>query len=468
MSLWLKLKKTKKNRYLSYQTPAPAVDLPLFAPENFELITQAVEDKKAIGQMIPESRQEHESFHEEMMLKAHEAANNIGLSKRVFAARLQGLEAILTVRLAALAKTPETQQARDLLRRRLQILYERTADLAASYRAEIDCYLHVGAFLYWLAEHQDLPEAALVYDSLIREGDPKRAEAFLNSLMHTTSAHGTEAAYYSGWLAELRIDPSLALDRYIIALQGAPQNLDFLCRTGMTARNLGRYQEAVECLEWRARVIQGQRNHDEVMLALAQRELAYTHLQEKQYEKAEPLYQNAMTLLAQKLGHSNQELAICWLQLGEMQETLGAYDKAQLLYGRAFDMLKANMGGLDPLLAPALERLAGLMLDMGLHEEALPLYQQLVAVREGSMPSGHPFLFHAMAKVTETYRFLGAYANAEEICRKNLKLMETYYAKGHPQTAERLRELSKLCVLQGKNEEGRQYLDKATALLALQ
>ena len=108
------------------------------------------------------------------------------------------------------------------------------------------------------------------------------------------------------------------------------------------------------------------------------------------------------------------------------------------------------------------------MLDMGLHEEALPLYQQLVAVREGSMPSGHPFLFHAMAKVTETYRFLGAYANAEEICRKNLKLMETYYAKGHPQTAERLRELSKLCVLQGKNEEGKQYLDKATALLALQ
>ena len=97
-----------------------------------------------------------------------------------------------------------------------------------------------------------------------------------------------------------------------------------------------------------------------------------------------------------------------------------------------------------------------------------PLYQQLVAVREGSMPSGHPFLFHAMAKVTETYRFLGAYANAEEICRKNLKLMETYYAKGHPQTAERLRELSKLCVLQGKNEEGKQYLDKATALLALQ
>ena len=107
MSLWLKLKKTKKNRYLSHQTPAPSVDLPLFAPENFELITQAVEDKKAIGQMIPESRQEHESFHEEMTLKAHEAANNIGLSKRVFAARLQGLEAILTVRLAASPKRPK-------------------------------------------------------------------------------------------------------------------------------------------------------------------------------------------------------------------------------------------------------------------------------------------------------------------------------------------------------------------------
>ena len=298
----------------------------------------------------------------------------------------------------------------------------------------------------------------------LRAGDPRPAEDLLARLGEAADGTAARAAYLGGWLADCRVDLERALTLYRRAVTLAPDNADYLLAAGRTARSLYQYWEAMDWLHARVRVCAERAADDPVVLALAQRELAYTCVLGGQQRQAGPLYKEAMTALARHLGLDHVEMAFCWQQVGELQELQGEDDKAAALYRKALQILERQRGAEHPSLLPVLDKLAALCVELELEEEAVPLYARLVRIRERVLRPDHPQLALCLNSLAEACRLLGRYPEAEASYRKALAINEAVHGSDHPAVAAVLQELAKLCASQGNKEEADRLRERAGAI----
>jgi tetratricopeptide (TPR) repeat protein len=353
---------------------------------------------------------------------------------------------------------------RDRLQRELVIMNDKMALLADSYGEEVACYLQV---LQTLEQLRDEAGDSAGLDEAIdrlRSGDPEAAETILQALSKEPQAFAARAAYGCGRLAECRVELQQALVLYRQAVEQEPDNPAFLQAAGRTARNLYQYKDALPWLESYVRLKRANQNGDVLGLALAQRELAYTYVLSGSYQKAGPLYKEAMTALARKLGEDHPEMATSWQQIGELQETLGEYDKAVSLYKKALAILEKKRGAEHPVLANLLAKLGALCMELEMEKEAVPLYERLVRVREKALRPTHPQLAISLNNLAEAYRLQGRYADAEGCYQKTLVINETVHGPEHPSVAAVLQELAKLSTSQRRPEEAKQYQERAAAI----
>lgn len=390
------------------------------------------------------------------------------LLQEVFVARLRALDATHRFRLEALEGQADKEGERELLHRQIAILDERSAQLQRSYLEEVACYREVARFLARLDQDGLSPHAARIRQTLLHSAAPREAEAFLDAFSQEAGsrpAPAAQAAFLSGFLAERRVALPLAMQRYLRAQHILPGNAEYLRRAAQMAHLLADYETAIHCREARVQIIEKRPRHSETDLALAQRDLAHSYLKAGRFDLAGPLYKSAMAALSRLLGDTHPEMAMGWLQLGEMQEQQGGYDRAYALFGRALGILTAGLDRLDPQLAPVLEKLGALALDMGLEQEALDHYRQLVEIREKTLPAEHPQLAADLARLAEAYRLRGAYALAEECCLRSLRINEALHGREHAAVAASLQDLGRLCCQQGKLEAGERHRLEAEAIL---
>lgn len=395
------------------------------------------------------------------LVEAEAGSQVVHLTREAYLARLNSLE---EKQRAALARTSgqEDDKHRDRMQRELVIMNDKLALLDDSYSGEVACYQEVLQTLAQLdgTSFSGAEEAI----AALQEGEPEKAEEFLTWLSEQEHPLAAQAGFHSGQLAECRVDLQTALDRYRRAVEQEPENALYLQAAGRTARSLYRYKEALPWFESFVRLCRGNTNAEPLTLALAQRELAYTYMLSGQYQKAGPLYKEAMSVMAKKLGQEHPEMATCWYQIGEFQETMGEYDKAVSLYRKALTILERTKGMAHPALAVLLDKLAALCMELEMEKEAVPLYERLVRIREEALRSTHPQLALSLNNLAESYRLQGQYLEAEDCYRKSLVINETLHGPEHPSVAAILQELAKLCTSQRKPDEARQYQERASAI----
>lgn len=386
----------------------------------------------------------------------------VRLSMEEYGERLNDLEA---QQRAALAEAIEQNddQRRDQLQRELVIMNDRLALLADHYVEEMACSQQVLDTLARLQAQEPSPALTEAIAEL-QTGKTGAATAFLEGLSHQSHPLALQAAFLCGQLAECRVDLQKAMECYRQAVGREPDNPQYVRAAGLMARSLYKYKEALPWLESYVQLIAGDDRADAKVVALAQRELAYTYVLSGQYQKAGPLYKQSMTVLAQKLGQEHPEMAISWQQIGEFQETMGEYDKAVSLYKKALAILEKKRGPEHPALAGILRKLAALCVELELEPEAVPLYEQLVRIQEKALRSTHPQLAISYNNLAEAYRLQGRYAEAEACYLKTLRINEELHGGEHPGVAAILQELAKLCTSQRKTEEAQQYQERATAI----
>jgi tetratricopeptide (TPR) repeat protein len=387
----------------------------------------------------------------------------VRLTLEAYADRLNKLEdrqrALLT---QAIARRDDA--LRDRLQRELVIMNDRLALLADSYVEELACYQHVLETLEQLRDEVGEQAGLETAIDQLRNGETDAAEAFLADLSEQPSSFNARAAHGSGQLAECRVDLQKALGLYRQAVEQEPDNPRYLHAAGRTARSLYNYREALPWLESFVRLSRQNGGNDPLGLALAQRELAYTYVLSGQYQKAGPLYKEAMTVLARKLGQDHPEMATSWRQIGELQETLGEYDKAVSLYKKALEILEKKRGPEHPVLASILVKLAALCMELEMEKEAVPLYERLVRIQEKALRPTHPQRALSLTSLAESYRLQGRYADAFACYQKSLAINEALHGAEHPSVAAILQELAKLCTSQRQPEEAKQYQDRASAI----
>lgn len=394
-------------------------------------------------------------------LSEEQAAGQVRFSLEMYANRLNDLEEKQRTALARLAGQHNEKQ-RERMQRELVVMNDKLALLEDSYAEEVICYEEILQTLAQLpaADFLDQQEAM----ANLREGDPAKAEALLVNLSQQEHPLAARASYHSGQLAECRVELQTALDRYRQALERDPENVLYLRDAARMARSLYRYKEALLWFETYVRLCRVKSDADPLALALAQRELAYTLMVSGQYQKAGALYKESMSVLAQKLGQEHPEMATCWYQIGEFQETMGKYDKAVSLYRKALAILEYTKGREHPALAVLLDKLAALCMELEMEKEAVPLYERLVRIREQALRPTHPQLALSLNNLAESYRLQGQYAEAEACYQKSLRINEALHGPEHPSVAAILQELAKLCTSQRKVEEARQYQERASAI----
>lgn len=385
----------------------------------------------------------------------------------VFLARLYALAATCRLRLEALEDRAGGDADILMAHKQMQVVNDRTAHLEASYQEELDCHGEILAFLDQLAAARPETAAATVRASLLHRAARTEAETFLDAWTrdtHNPPQQVAKAAFFSARLAELRADLALALTRYALALRLDPRNPDYLRPAGNLAHFLGHYEEAGA---WRAaleRRIRLQPGYNLAVLALAQRDLAFTCLKVGRLDKAGPLYKSAMIALSSALGNNHPEMATSWFQIGEMQESQGALERAYSLYQRSLKMLESSLGLLDQRLCPALDKLATLSLRFGRDKDALAYRRKIVAILEKALPPDHPLLADNWSALAEAYTKCDEYAQAERCCLKSLKINRAIHGREHPIVEAQLSELSWLCAQQGRVEDANRYQDEAENL----
>lgn len=395
------------------------------------------------------------------VVAAETEAPVVVLTLEAYQARMNDLEERQREQLAHALQRGDGKE-RDRLQRELVIMNSRLALVEDSFIEEQACLQEVLATLEQLHGGSDEAGSAEAMEQL-RSGMTRPAEDLLARFSERRHPLATRAAFDSGRLAICRVDLQQAQAMFRRALEREPDNPEYLQAAGMTARNLYNYREAVPWLEAHVRLL-GARGSDSLALAKAKRDLAYTYVLSGQHQKAGPLYKDAMTAMARQLGQDHPEMALCWQQIGELQETLGEYDKAVSLYQKALAILEKKRGPEHPALAAILDKLAALCMELEMEKQAVPLYERLVRIRDQALRPTHPQLVKSLGDLAESYRLQGQYAEAEACYRKSLVINETVHGPEHPSVAAVLQELAKLCTSQRKKEDAEQYQQRATAI----
>ncbi|MDR2548735.1 MAG: tetratricopeptide repeat protein [Desulfobulbus sp.] len=390
-------------------------------------------------------------------------APTILLSLDAYASRMNDLEERQRTLLGQ-AIADRDEGLRDRLQRELVVMNDRLALIADSHAEEVACLQRVLDTLMQLRRESETPPALEGAVAGLCGGNAGSAEACLAEWGGQPPAMAGKVAFCRGQLAECRVDLQQALTQYRQAVALEPDDSCCLQAAGRVARTLYNYKEAIPWLESLVHLARKSSADDPLALALAQRELAYTYVLAGQHQKAGPLYKESMTALARKLGQDHHELATCWFQIGELQETLGEYDKAVSLYRKALAIVEKQKGAEHPALAAILDKLAALCTELEMETEAVSLYERLVRIQEKTLRPSHLQLAISLNSLGESYRLVGRYGEAESCYQKILTIHEATYGPDHPSVAAVLQELAKLHGNLRRPEEARQYQERAAAI----
>ncbi len=240
-------------------------------------------------------------------------------------------------------------------------------------------------------------------------------------------------------------------------------NLAFLYKSmGAYERALPLYEQALEIMQ--AALGDSQRDgkaerHPDTATSL--NNLAGLYRSMGAYERALPLYEQALEIRQAALGDRHPDTAGSLNNLAELYRSMGSYERALPLYEQALEIWQSALGDRHPSTATSLNNLAGLYESMGSYERALPLYEQALEIRQSALGGRHPDTATSLNNLAELYRSMGAYERALPLYEQALEIMQSALGDRHPDTALSLNNLAALYESMGSYERALPLLEQA-------
>lgn len=387
----------------------------------------------------------------------------VALSREEYETDLRRLEEQLRQELASAIGARETGRL-GLLESRLTAVCGRLVDPAGSLVQHNQLLGEVERLLTEVSEALPGFQAATVRRYL-QSGDVEVAMALLKGAAQRVPEASPLAArtrYLCGRLAEEQAEFAAAGELYQQACVGQERNPEFLNAAGRMARILGNDEEARQLL---AEVLAAGGDSD--AQDKARYELARIYLQTEQTDKAEPLLQQALTGLEQRLGANHPALGPVLHELAALRENSGQYDQAAPLYERALAVSEQGLGPEHPQLAAILSKLAGLYEEMEREDLAEPLYERALAIRKQVLGSSHPDIGILLNSLANLLKQRGEYGKAEPMFLSSLEIAEKALGADHPNLTVILNNLAELYEEMGNAEKAQQYQERAFALFEL-
>jgi len=163
-----------------------------------------------------------------------------------------------------------------------------------------------------------------------------------------------------------------------------------------------------------------------------------------QYEGAEFLLRNALTIREKVLGVDNLDTARTLNDLGVVYRAKAEYIQAEHFYERALQIQKQARGPEHPDVAQTLNNLGSLYRAQGAYTKAEPAYREALRIREKSLETDPLLVAQSYYNLAKLYHSLGKYQQAEKLCEQALHIQEQQLGDNHPTIASTLSMLAKI------------------------
>jgi tetratricopeptide (TPR) repeat protein len=182
------------------------------------------------------------------------------------------------------------------------------------------------------------------------------------------------------------------------------------------------------------------------------------------YERAEPLLQQALHLRQDLLGGRHSVVASSLNNLALLYYSQGRYEEAEPLYQQALHPYQDLLGDRHPDVAQSLNNLAALYYSQGRYEEAEPLYQQALHLSLDLLGGRHPAVASSLNNLAGLYKAQRRYEEAEPLYQQALHLYQDLLSDRHPDVAQSLNNLAALYKAQRRYEEAEPLYVEAVAI----
>jgi len=154
-----------------------------------------------------------------------------------------------------------------------------------------------------------------------------------------------------------------------------------------------------------------------------------------EYEKALPLYKEALRISINILGPDHPNTAGSYNNLAFLYEYMKNYNEALVLHKKALSISKSILGEEDPRIATSYNNIAVVYTSIGDYTEALVVHKKALALREKLFEEEHLDTATSYNNLAIVYSLMGKYEKALPIYKKAISIRENLLGEEHPDTA---------------------------------
>ena len=234
---------------------------------------------------------------------------------------------------------------------------------------------------------------------------------------------------------------------------------DFFERLGNISKSLAFYQKAESFLSKALKIRENFLGENHHSTASSYNNLAGLYLSMGEYQKAEPLYLNALKVVGEEYPSTYNNLA-------ELYRSMGEYQKAESLSLKALKISEKVLGKEHAITAFSYANKALLYHNMGEYKKAESLSLKALKIREKVLGEDHPDTATSYNNLAGVYDSMGDYQKAVPLYLKALKIRKKVLGEEHPDTAIIYSNLGDFYYDQGDYKEAYDYMKKAVEVLS--
>lgn len=195
------------------------------------------------------------------------------------------------------------------------------------------------------------------------------------------------------------------------------------------------------------------------------REKADLYICQGQYEKAEPLLNQAKAIREKFYGTEHSDIAQVLSDQGYVYQQQGEFPQAEADYKRAIEIYVKTRGEKHHLTLDVLKRLANLYRVMNRPADAASITLQVLNAQRSSLPENSPEVSRTMVALGQLYDASAQREQAEKVLRESIEL-ENRSGAGLAQTAASLVALADVQAKEGKPDAAVQTMKEADKKIA--
>jgi CHAT domain-containing protein/Tfp pilus assembly protein PilF len=229
-------------------------------------------------------------------------------------------------------------------------------------------------------------------------------------------------------------------------------------------KNDGRLEEAQSQLQRLLLNVDKQFGSESMYVAIVLSDLATVHIKNKKPQFAEWCYQRAEKIYEKSLGQDHPEFIKFLTSFAEIYKNESQYDKAETLYQRAISIASKASSSNDAL-GPICLLFGELYEKKGDLKSAEPLYQRALAVSEKAKGVEHRDVVFYLETLGRLYYKTGDYQRAESFGLRALAISEKSLGQDHLDVARILHNLGVSSKNKGDLQSAEQFFQRALNIL---